>query len=207
MFAQPSARGFLTGFASGTFTGTIDATGIITAPAGVVANVTGNLAGNVTGNLTGNVTGLVDGIDIDSRAPLASPTFTGTTTVATLAASVTVNTAALSVSGAITKSIATPAQITTNLTDTAVFGNGPRAVFTTDASRNLYSRTGLALMEQTITNGGAQDLVVIHDDGATGTATLRYSLAGGTNVTIGPGESVKQFYDTSISRFRLEQFS
>ena len=167
---------------SGVFSGNVDVTGTLTA-----------------GSLVGPLTGTVDGIDIDTRAPLASPTFTGTATIATAAVTT------LNLAGVETWTATTPAQITSNQTDYAGFGSTMVSRVSTDASRNIYSATGASGQIQWIWNVGSQNLVFIHDDGATGTAALRFSLKGSANYTLAPGACIGRFYDATTARWRLTQ--
>jgi hypothetical protein len=184
-------RGMLSGFGSMTVA-SLDTAGVITA--------TGGFVGNVTGNVAGNLTGLVDGVDIDTKAPLASPTFTGTATIPTAAVST-----ALNVSGIETLSATSPAQWTGNQTDYSGFGSTMVSRISTDASRNIYSATGSSLQFQWIVNTGAQNAVFVHDDGATGTAALRFSLKGSANYTLAPGAWIGRYYDATTARWRLTQ--
>lgn len=169
----------------------LDASGIVTAAGGFV--------GNVTGNLAGNVTGLVDGVDIDTKAPIASPTFTGTLSAPTIS-----NATALNLNGIMTGSATSPAQFTANQTDVDLGATLVSRV-SSDASRNVYSALGSALQFQWIINVGAQNIVFIHDDGVNGTANLRFSLKGAANYTLAPGAIIGRYYDLTTARWRLTQ--
>lgn len=187
MFAPRSTRGgfFASNTAvsgsSGSFAGNVDVTGVVTAVGGFV----------------GALTGTVDGIDIDTRAPIAGPTFTGTATIPTAAVTT------LNLAGIGTWSATSPAQITSNVTDYSGFGSTMVSRVSTDTSRNIYSATGSSAQVQCIINVGSFNLVFIHDDGATGTAALRFSLKGSTNYTLAPGASVFRYYDATTARWRL----
>lgn len=179
MYAYNVSRGYLTGL-PGTVTGNLDVSGTLTAA-----------------GITGPLTGTVDGVDIDTKAPIASPTFTGTATIPTAAITT------LNLAGIETWTATSPAQITANQTDYSGFGSTMISRVSTSASWNIYSATGSSGQVQWIVNIGAQNLVFVHDDGVTGTAALRFSLKGGVNYTLTPGASVARFYDATTARWRL----
>lgn len=170
-----------------TIQSTLDVTGVITAPAGVVGNLTGNTAGTHTGNVA------------------SATTIGGTTATITTVNATTAGVTTLNVAGVITGGPTSPTQITGNVTDYAGFGSTLFARISTDAARNCYSATGASQQLQWIFNVGGFNLVFIHDDGATGTAALRFSLKGAANFTLAPGACIMRWYDPTSARWRLDQ--
>ena len=125
---------------------------------------------------------------ISSLASAASPTFTGTTNISER----------LDISG-----VLSPAQITANQTDYNPTGLSTAAVLrlSTDASRNIISLAGGASGRVlVIHNVGSQNIVLKDDDGATGTASMRFALT--SDLTLLPDQVVVLFYDNTTSRWR-----
>ena len=202
MFAQRAERGFLTGGAAGVYTGTLDVAGVITAPAGVVGNVTGNL----TGNVTGNGTGLVDGLDIDSRAPLASPTFTGTVTTAAINVTALGVVTSIGLSGTVAAAATSPAQIGADQTDYTP-GATLFQVVVSDATRAFNSIVIVSGRVVILVNANtaARNLTMVHES-ASGTAIFKLACPTAANFDVTPGRAVMLFYDAAISRIRVIPF-
>lgn len=103
-------------------------------------------------------------------------------------------------------SFLSPAQITSNQTDYNPTGwNGAQILrLNTDASRTINSLGSVSPGRIAIfANTGSNDLVLHNDDGSTGTASQRFLLPNGLDLTIPPGGSVVGFYDASDSRWRI----
>ena len=107
--------------------------------------------------------------------------------------------------GYVNSGLVSPAQITSNQTDYAAgLGNVRFVRLSSDASRTIFSFSGgAAYQEWILVNVGAQNIVLAHDDGATGTAALRMLCPGSVNYTLGPNESVMMWYDSGSSRYRI----
>lgn len=186
MFPNVGSRGgFLTGFTTHTVLGNLDVTGVVTATAGIVANVTGNVVGNTTGTHIGAVTGDVTGSGSSSFD--------------------TVNLTTVNIGGLITEGVTTPATLTGDVTDYSSSGAAPVCRSASNASHTIISRSGASLQRQRRHNVGAQNIVLRHDDGVNGTATLRYKLRGAANFTLIPDASCDEWYDPTTARWRVSQ--
>lgn len=100
----------------------------------------------------------------------------------------------------------TPAQITSDQTDYAPPGHATASVMRldTDATRTINSLDGGSdgrLLA--IHNIGTNTLSFLHDDGATGTAAMRFSLPSSTTFSIAPGGGALFQYDSTSSRWRV----
>jgi hypothetical protein len=99
--------------------------------------------------------------------------------------------------------ILSPAQITANQTDYAP-GVANILRLSSDASRTIYSMAaqagGLFIL---IVNVGSNNIVLAHDDGATGTAAQRFLCMGYANITLGPDDAAHGFYDATTARWRM----
>lgn len=133
---------------------------------------------------------------------IGEPTATGTTFAA--AGSLTIG-QSFGLGG-----ILSPSQITSNQTDYGPTGYGNASIFrlSTDASRminSLFAPTASTRRYIQICNVGSNDLVLKHDDGATGTAAQRILCPGSVDLTIKANGSVSLVYDTTSSRWRVLQ--
>ena len=100
--------------------------------------------------------------------------------------------------------VISPAQLTANTDNWNPTGLSTASTIrlSTDASRNI---TGLVAQaagtEITLCNVGAQDTVLVHD--ATSTAANRFLCPGSANFTLNANDSVRIWYDTTSSRWRV----
>ncbi len=171
---------------------------------------------NVRAALAGALSGIdVNGVQIQNmqdggpgcattyeQVRIGEPTATGTTFAA--AGSLTIG-QTFGLGG-----ILSPSQITSNQTDYGPTGYGNASIFrlSTDASRtinSLFAPTASTRRYIQICNVGSNDLVLKHDDGATGTAAQRILCPGSVDLTIKANGSVSLVYDTTSSRWRVLQ--
>lgn len=98
-----------------------------------------------------------------------------------------------------------PAQLTADQTDYTGARNGDRVRLSSDASRYINSLAGQTSgRRQTLTNVGANTINLLLDDGATGTAAMRFAAVGGfTEVRIPANGSVTVEYDGTSARWRV----
>jgi hypothetical protein len=98
-----------------------------------------------------------------------------------------------------------PAQIVANTNDYNPTGLAYASVLrlSTDASRNLTSLAAQAGAVLEIWNVGAFDLVLTHDDGATGTAANRFYCPNDASHTIRKNGGARISYDSTSSRWRV----
>lgn len=102
--------------------------------------------------------------------------------------------------------VLTPAQITSNQTDYAPTGaeNYYRLRLSSDASRNIYSFNVNVTdgQEYEFINVGAQNIVLVTDDGTNGTATRRFKFPASATI---PADGVATIrYDGTTARWRLK---
>lgn len=113
----------------------------------------------------------------------------------------------LSVGEALTfAGVISPAQLTANQTDYAPTGLSTAVVvrLSTDASRSVFSLgDNVAGRVKRIANVGSNPLVLVHDDGATGTAAMRFLVPGSVNLTLAANDSCWIQYDGTDSRWRV----
>lgn len=100
--------------------------------------------------------------------------------------------------------VVTPAQLTANTDNWVVAGLSTTSIIraSTDASRNLTGISSPTANQMLLlVNVGAQDLVLVHD--ATSTAANRFFCPGNVNFTLNAGDSVRLWYDSTSSRWRV----
>lgn len=164
-------------------TGNLDVSGVVTATAGVV------------GNLTGNVAGLGTIVDLATKAPIASPTFTGTQTLPNTAITT------LGFSGIMTASATAPTALSADQTDYASMGSTYKCILTSDATpRTMNSRSIASQQVQKVTNGNTATAILFAHEGA---GTNKFSCPGGVAYSLAAGLSCEHFYDPAISRIRV----
>ncbi|MBK9976205.1 MAG: hypothetical protein IPP14_15675 [Planctomycetes bacterium] len=111
-----------------------------------------------------------------------------------------------SLAGQARLAINTPSQITSNQTGYTGFNTGIVQRASTDASRTINTILAPATAAGgylRVINIGSFDLVLLNDDGATGTAADRIITGLGTNYTLGPAQACELIYDTTSSRWRV----
>lgn len=100
--------------------------------------------------------------------------------------------------------VVSPSQLTANTDNWAVTGLSTAAIIraSTDASRDLTGisspTAGQAVL---LCNVGSFDLVLVHD--LTSTAANRFLCPGSVNFTLNPNDSVRLWYDSVSSRWRV----
>jgi len=104
--------------------------------------------------------------------------------------------------------VISPTQIAANQTDYAPTNGGivRQWRLSSDASRNIYSLSPSDRTDGTekeLINVGAQNIVLIHDDGATGTAAHRFKFPSAANVTVPADGCATVRYDGTTARWRL----
>jgi hypothetical protein len=98
--------------------------------------------------------------------------------------------------------IQSPAQFVANTDNFALTSTTRILRCSTDASRNLTGITGGESGRRlTLSNVGAQNLVLVHD--ATSTAANRFLCPGSANLTINANDSADLWYDATSSRWRV----
>lgn len=98
---------------------------------------------------------------------------------------------------------ASPAQLTGNVTDYTGTNDCMYARLTSDASRTINTIAGQAAGRRLVlVNIGSQNIVLLNDDGATGTAAMRILTHTGANYTIAGKQCVELYYDGTSSRWR-----
>lgn len=101
--------------------------------------------------------------------------------------------------------VISPAQITSNQTDYAPSGLSTAGVLrlSSDASRTINSLTGgVTGRILVLVNIGTQNIILLDDDGSTGTAANRFQLS--SNYTLVPEHAVSIWYDGTSSRWRIQ---
>lgn len=193
--AYSLAGGGNANFDSVDVSGNTDVGGVVTAAGGVV--------GNLTGNVAGNLTGLVDGVDIDTKAPLASPTFTGTINAAAANFTGQLGSAgAFSLSNLFTATGITPAQVTANQTNYAPTTTGLFLLVSSNAAYTfdgLNGSSGQLRIWVNINTNVAFTHTFIHE----GSGTNKFACPLAANYVLGAGQGVIVWYDPGISRFRI----
>jgi hypothetical protein len=156
---------------------------------------------NVSVNLSGGVTVA----DLALKANLASPTFTGTVALPTI------TTGSATFNNVVNYgAIITPAAIGTNQTDYNPASLSIASAIRQDVSAacilNSLATTGLDGRRITIFNisgTAANTLTLLHDNGATGTASMRFLCPSNTSLVI-PGRGCAFLeYDQAVSRWRV----
>lgn len=143
--------------------------------------------------------------DLALKANLASPTFTGTVGLPT------VTTGATTFNNVVNYgAIITPAAIGTNQTDYAPTSLSIASAIRQDVSAacvlNSLATTGVGGRRLTLTNisaTAANTLTILHDDGATGTAAMRFLCPSNTSLVIPGRGTVFLEYDQAVSRWRV----
>lgn len=98
---------------------------------------------------------------------------------------------------------ASPAQLTGNVTDYTGTNDCMYARLTSDASRTINTIAGQAAGRRLVlVNIGSQNIVLLNDDGATGTAAMRILTHTGANYTIAGKQCVELYYDGTSKRWR-----
>lgn len=98
--------------------------------------------------------------------------------------------------------VSTPAQFTANTDNFATPATARVLRMSSDASRNLTGLQGGASGRRlTLSNVGAQDIVLVHD--ATSTAANRFLCPSSANMTLGANDNVETWYDATSSRWRV----
>jgi hypothetical protein len=110
-------------------------------------------------------------------------------------------------SGATTTATATTAaQIVANQNDYNPGGQSYFQRWSSDASRNVTGLTFTVVQadgeSHDLCNTGAQNIVLVHDDGSSSTAANRFKFKAATNRTVAPDECVLVTYDSSTARWR-----
>lgn len=169
-----------------TIPGTLDVTGVVTAPAGFV------------GPLTGSVAGLGTIVDLATKAPIASPTFTGNVTIPT--ASVTT----LSVGGIAIAVETRPTAFVADQTDFAGSGSTMFSTWTSDATpRTVNSRAISSGQWQIVRNGNTTTSIIIANNAA---GTNKFLCPGAANYTLAAGKAVIMFYSAGDSKIQVMPF-
>lgn len=102
--------------------------------------------------------------------------------------------------------VISPAQITSDQTDYAPTGHATASVFrlSTDATRKIYSISGQAAGRIIVLqNVGSFYIQLIQDDGATGTAAMRFNNASSQWLNLPPGGQTILCYDGTTARWRV----
>lgn len=154
----------------------------------------------VGGAIQGDLEGDVDAAAADVTA-LTVGTIVASSTVTLPTAAITT----LNLGGILTGAATSPAQFTANQTDFSGAGATLVSRWSSDASRDVFSRTGSSQQAQIVLNVGTNNIRIMHDDGATGTAALRFKLRGATHFTLVPDAAVLMYYDATSARWRLAQ--
>lgn len=101
--------------------------------------------------------------------------------------------------------ILSPATITANQNDYNPAGLSTARILrlATDASRNITGLTALNNGQRlTLRNGGAFDLVLVHESGSSSAAN-RFSCPGAANLTLNTCDGVEIWYDGAVSRWAV----
>lgn len=99
--------------------------------------------------------------------------------------------------------ILSTAQITADTNNWSPGTGGKRIVRTqSDASRNVTGLVAVSNQRLTLINGGAQDIVLVHES-ASSTAANRFLCPGSGNFTLNANDSVELWYDSVSVRWRV----